>query len=93
MLKHNIIHVSHVQKSIASKEFQLSIQVQGCGETGLYTLQGAIKLHSYTVVYTSTKGLAHYVTHSISLLRSIALRAYKDSNTYICIILTCTYLE
>ena len=33
----------------------------GCGETGLYT-QGA-KLHSYTVVYASTRCLAHNVTH------------------------------
>ena len=36
--------ISHVQNSIANREFPVSIQVQGCGETGLYTLQGA----SYT---------------------------------------------
>ena len=37
-------HISHVQNSIANRELSLSIQVQECGETGLYTLQGA----SYT---------------------------------------------
>ena len=39
-------HISHVQNSIANREFPVSIQVQGCGETGLYTLQGA----SYTAM-------------------------------------------
>ena len=41
------------------------------------------KLHSYTVVYTSTRCLAHNVTHSISisLLSSFALRAYKDNDS------------
>ena len=34
-------HISHVQSSIANREFPVSIQVQGCGETGLITLQGA----------------------------------------------------
>ena len=33
--------------------------------------------YGYTVVYTSTRCLAHDVTHSISLLSSFALRAYK----------------
>ena len=37
-------HISHVQNSIANREFPVSIQVQGCGEIGLYTLLGA----SYT---------------------------------------------
>ena len=31
-------HISHIQNSIAYREFPVSIQVQGCGETDLYTL-------------------------------------------------------
>ena len=37
-------HIGHVLYSIANREFPVSIQVQGCGETDLYTLLGA----SYT---------------------------------------------
>ena len=48
----------------------------------LYMLQGASLIHNYAVVYTSTRCLAHDITHSISLLSSFALRASKDSNTY-----------
>ena len=46
---------------IANREFPLSSQVQGCGETGLYTLQGA----SYTATLVKLWWLAHGVTHSI----------------------------
>ena len=31
-------HISHVQNYIANREFPVSIQVQGYGETGVYTL-------------------------------------------------------
>ena len=63
----------------------MSVQVQVSGETGLHWHTTRYKVHSYTVVNTSTRCLAHNVTHSISLLSSFALRAYKDSN--ICTIL------
>ena len=33
--------LKHIRHSIANREFPLSIQVQGCGDAGLYTLQGA----------------------------------------------------
>ena len=61
----------------------MSIQVQGCGETGLYTLQDAS--YTATLWFTLVQGaasLAHDITHSISLLSSFVLRAYKDSSTY-----------
>ena len=45
-------------KQYCNREFPVSIQVQGCGETSLYTLQGA-------QVYTSTRCLAHDVAHSM----------------------------
>ena len=32
--------LERIQNSIANREFLESIQVQGCGDTGLYTLQG-----------------------------------------------------
>ena len=47
-------HTSHVQNSIANREFPVSIQVQGCGEIGLYTLQGAN--YTATLWFTLVQG-------------------------------------
>ena len=58
----------------------MSVQVQGCGEAGLYTLQ--VTGASYIATHTEVQGAD--VTHSISLLSIFALRAYKDSNMCNC---------
>ena len=61
--------------SVANREFPVFIQVQGCGETGLYTLQGAS--YTATLWFTLVQGAMSH-----TLLSSFA-RAYKDSNAYL----------
>ena len=51
---HMLEQISHVQNSIANREFPVSIQVQECGETGLYALQGAN--YTATLWFTLVKG-------------------------------------
>ena len=46
--------ISHVQNSVANREFPVSIHVQGCGEIGLYTLQGAS--YTATLWFTLAQG-------------------------------------
>ena len=48
---HARAYISHVQNSIANKEFPVSIQVQGCGETGLLhtTRYNMLRLSNKTV--------------------------------------------
>ena len=44
-------YISHV---LQNREFPVSVQVQGCGETGLYTLQGVS--YTATLWFTLVQG-------------------------------------
>ena len=51
-------------------------QAWGCSETGLHTLQAA----NYTAIYTSTKFLAHDVSHDLHFFACLAVYNIDASN-------------
>ena len=75
---HVLKYINHVQKQYC-KLGNSHCLFESKGVVRLVYTTTRCKLHSYTMIYTSTR---HDVMHSISLLSSFALRAYKDSDTY-----------
>ena len=71
---HARTHKPRTEQYCTNREFPVSIQVRGYGETGLYTLHDA----SYTAIYNSTRCLVNNVTHIIvSLLSSFAFLLHR----------------
>ena len=71
------VHAQAYKPCTANREFQVSIQVQlqGCGENGLYTLQSASYI---ATLWFALVHLAHDVTHSIlrAYTRTVMPRVY-----------------